>query len=97
MVQEWLGFWNAKSIPISSEYTLITTMTEKTQWQNEGLPPDQNSTENVILVKNGGHWPLFIDPQGQTYKWICQMEGDKLNKVFASDPNYMKTVETAIQ
>lgn len=67
------------------------------QWQNEGLPPDQNSTENVILVKNGGHWPLFIDPQGQTYKWICQMEGDKLNKVFASDPNYMKTVETAIQ
>lgn len=31
MVQEWLGFWNAKSIPISSEYTLITTMTEKTQ------------------------------------------------------------------
>lgn len=66
-------------------------------WQNTGLPPDQNSTENALIVKNGPHWPLLIDPQGQAIRWISSMEGVRLRKILASDPNYMKTVERAIR
>ncbi|MBN3325639.1 DYH1B protein, partial [Atractosteus spatula] len=100
MVEKWLGFCTAVAIPVSPEYTLTTAMAEKNQirdWQNKGLPPDQNSTENGIIMQNGTLWPLLIDPQGQAKKWICCTEGDKLRKVFASDSNYMKTVENAIQ
>ncbi|CAB1335557.1 unnamed protein product [Coregonus sp. 'balchen'] len=100
MVKKWLDFCHNMEIPVSPQYTFISAMTEKNQvrhWQNTGLPPDQNSTENAVIVKNGPHWPLLIDPQGQATRWICSMEGVRLRKMLASDPNYMKTVERAIR
>ncbi|XP_066570029.1 dynein axonemal heavy chain 6 [Amia ocellicauda] len=100
LLHTWLGFCNTMGVPVSPAYTLTTAVMEKNQvrhWQNEGLPPDQTSTENAIIVKSAHCWPLLIDPQGQANNWICCMEGKKLHKVFASDPNYMRTVETAIR
>ncbi|XP_036818628.1 dynein heavy chain 6, axonemal [Oncorhynchus mykiss] len=100
MVKKWLDFCHNMEIPVSPQYTFTSAMTEKNQvrhWQNTGLPPDQNSTENALIVKNGPHWPLLIDPQGQATRWISSMEGVRLRKMLASDPNYMKTVERAIR
>ncbi|WAR20146.1 DYH6-like protein, partial [Mya arenaria] len=66
-------------------------------WQNEGLPLDTHSTANAIMVKKGNKWPLLIDPQGQAASWIQQMEGSKLKVVTASDPNFMRTLESSIR
>ncbi|XP_071789676.1 dynein axonemal heavy chain 6-like isoform X2 [Asterias amurensis] len=100
MIQKW---WNACKefrIPVSEGYTLVGAMTEPNivrKWHTEGLPQDSHSTENAIFVKMGHRWPLMIDPQGQAHKWICEMEGSALKKVEASDPNYMRTLETSIR
>ncbi|XP_051780645.1 dynein axonemal heavy chain 6-like [Erpetoichthys calabaricus] len=100
MLQSWVNFCIQKAIPVTPEFTLSTAMAEEKQlrkWRSEGLPPDQNSIENAILIKKSSHWPLLIDPQEQAYEWICHMEGANLKKVSASDPNYMKTIETAVR
>ncbi|KAM4770854.1 dynein axonemal heavy chain 14 [Rhinophrynus dorsalis] len=100
LVEQWLEFCKRFEIPVSADYSIIRAMAsenEVLQWQNEGLPPDAFSTENAILVKNGRRWPLFIDPHGQAYKWICQMEGDKMRQVHATDHGYMKAMENAIR
>ncbi|XP_067420874.1 dynein axonemal heavy chain 14 [Emydura macquarii macquarii] len=100
LVNECLRLCNENTIPVSANYSLITAMTEKNEvskWQNEGLPLDQYSIENAILVKNGQRWPLLIDPQKQAYKWICQMEGDRLRQVHASDSSYLRTFENAVR
>ncbi|XP_069464806.1 dynein axonemal heavy chain 14 [Ambystoma mexicanum] len=100
LVDEWLKLCDCHKVPVSLDYYLISAMAETNEvrkWQNEGLPPDQYSTENAILVKNGLRWPLLIDPHGQAYKWICQMEGNKLHQAQASDSSFMKTVENAIR
>ncbi|KAM5165262.1 dynein axonemal heavy chain 14 [Mantella aurantiaca] len=100
LVEQWLGFCRNYKIPVSEDYSIIRAMAGKTEvrrWQSEGLPPDPYSTENAILVKNGRRWPLLIDPHDQAYKWICQMEGDRLRQVLASDPGYMTTLENAIR
>ena len=43
-------------------------------WNLQGLPSDDFSTENGIIVTTGSRWPLVIDPQCQAVKWIKNME-----------------------
>ncbi|XP_066451266.1 dynein axonemal heavy chain 14 isoform X2 [Eleutherodactylus coqui] len=100
LMGQWLELCKTYQIPVSEDYSFIQAMAAESEvrhWHSEGLPPDPYSIENAILVKNGQRWPLLIDPHGQAYKWICQMEGRKLRQVLASDPGYMKTLETAIR
>ncbi|KAG8537735.1 hypothetical protein GDO81_024003 [Engystomops pustulosus] len=100
LMVQWLEFCKTYQIPVSEDYSFIHAMAaerEVRRWHSEGLPPDPYSIENAILVQNGQRWPLLIDPHGQAYKWICQMEGGKLRQVQASDPGYMKTLENAIR
>uniref|UniRef100_A0A7M4E4B8 Dynein axonemal heavy chain 14 n=1 Tax=Crocodylus porosus TaxID=8502 RepID=A0A7M4E4B8_CROPO len=100
LTNECLRLCNENMIPMSPNYSLIAAMTEKNEvrkWQNEGLPQDQYSTENAILVKNGWRWPLLIDPQKQACKWICQMAGGKLRQIHASDSSYLRILENAVR
>ena len=44
------------------------------EWSIAGLPNDQLSIDNAIVVANARRWPLFIDPQNQANKWVKKME-----------------------
>mmetsp|Transcript_28699 Transcript_28699/g.25752 ORF Transcript_28699/g.25752 Transcript_28699/m.25752 type:complete len:104 (+) Transcript_28699:658-969(+) len=68
------------------------------EWQNAGLPADQLSTDNAILINNCSRWPLIIDPQGQANKWIKTM-GKDANMVITklTEPNFLRTLENAIR
>ena len=43
------------------------------QWTMSGLPKDENSIENGIIIEKSRRWPLMIDPQGQANKFIKNM------------------------
>lgn len=40
---------------------------------NCGLPKDDTSTENGIIIEKSKRWPLMIDPQTQANKFIKNM------------------------
>ena len=88
-----------RAIPCSEEPSLMRTLGDPVkvrQWQVEGLPTDNISVDNAIIVFNSRRWPLFIDPQGQANNWIRNMEADsKLKKL--TDATYMRTIENAVQ
>lgn len=44
------------------------------KWGLKGLPDDQFSKENGVLVRKGRMFPLLIDPQLQGNRWIREME-----------------------
>nr|CAD7455963.1 unnamed protein product [Timema tahoe] len=88
-------------IQFSLDFSVITFLTDPTtirEWNIQGLPSDEFSTENGIIVTRGTRWPLLIDPQCQGLKWIKNMEKAKnLNVIDFGQSDFMKTLEQAIQ
>lgn len=39
-------------------------------WNIAGLPKDDTSTENGVIIDKTKRWPLMIDPQNQANKFI---------------------------
>lgn len=42
-------------------------------WNIAGLPKDDTSTENGVIIDKTRRWPLMIDPQNQANKFIKNM------------------------
>ncbi|EUB58897.1 Dynein heavy chain 3, axonemal [Echinococcus granulosus] len=88
-------------IPCSETFRIAETLGNAVtihEWNIAGLPVDNFSTDNGIIVSNSNRWSLCIDPQGQANKWIRNMEKDKnIHVIRMTDANYMRTLENAIQ
>jgi dynein heavy chain len=100
LIKKWIGFAKKTSLSLSRNFDFVDFLvrpTEVRDWENDGLPGDNFSRENGVMVTRGTRWPLMIDPQGQANKWIKKMERDNGLKVI--DPkmsDYVKTIETAV-
>ena len=67
-MNQWIERCKELEIPVSEDLSLISVLAdafEIRQWNSHGLPRDNVSTENAILVTRGRRWPLMIDPQEQ--------------------------------
>ncbi|XP_041458176.1 dynein heavy chain 3, axonemal-like isoform X7 [Lytechinus variegatus] len=100
-LKDWYDMCVEKDIPVSSVFSLSATLGDPVKvrdWQLAGLPVDNFSTDNALIVTNANRWPLMIDPQGQANKWIKNMEKpNKLQVIKLSDPTYTRTLENCMQ
>ncbi|XP_071037846.1 dynein axonemal heavy chain 3 [Parasteatoda tepidariorum] len=100
-ISSWLELCKDYSVPCSGSFSAVETLGDPVlirAWQIAGLPVDNFSVENSIIVKSGQRWPLLIDPQGQASKWIKNMEKESNLKVIKlSDTNYIRVLESALQ
>ncbi|KAL4720993.1 hypothetical protein ACJJTC_019261 [Scirpophaga incertulas] len=102
--REVIRLWNERTIelnvPCSEIFSLISTLGEPVvirAWNIAGLPVDDFSIENGIIVEQARRWPLMIDPQDQANRWIKNMERDnQLKVVKLSDGNCLRVLELAV-
>jgi dynein heavy chain len=100
LVQGWLLRVRENAIPFSEDFNFATFLSDPSDvrdWNIQGLPTDQFSTENGVIVTRGRRWPLMIDPQGQANKWIKEKEkarGLKITDLKAKD--FLRELEQAI-
>ena len=68
-------------------------------WNIAGLPKDDTSIQNGIIIDSSKRWPLMIDPQTQANKFIKNMGKDHtegLEILKTTDPNMMRAIELSI-
>lgn len=77
LVIKWSSLIEDLLIPSTSELKITNFLIDAVsirEWNIQGLPADDLSTENGVIVTHGSRWPLIIDPQMQANNWIKNME-----------------------
>merc|ERR1719446_1944817 len=67
----------AKAVPCTDDLGVSLFLVDAAtigDWSLEGLPSDELSVENGIMVTRSKKWPLMIDPQSQGMGWIKSRE-----------------------
>ena len=100
-INDWIAKSTELEIPCSNSFSLSKTLGDPIkirEWNIDGLPSDNFSIDNGIIVSNGRRWPLFIDPEGQANKWVKNKEkNNSLNIIKLTDSDYVRVLENAIQ
>lgn len=100
LIKKWEELIRSKKIPFNDNYTLQSNVEAMVirEWQNQGLPADDLSIENGIIMTSCIRAPLMIDPQSQANRWIKNMRKDMgLSVVKLTNQNFIRTLTLAIQ
>merc|ERR1711865_1247727 len=68
-------------VPVTDSLDVVSFMVDVGtigDWNMEGLPTDNLSIQNGIMVTRSSRYPLLIDPQGQAIAWIRSREADRM-------------------
>lgn len=88
LVKNWKIMCMRNKIPFSEDLDLITMLVDAAtagEWTLQGLPTDNLSIQNGIIVTKATRFPLLVDPQGQATIWIKEKE--KANELAVSQLN----------
>ncbi|ESN93064.1 hypothetical protein HELRODRAFT_69886 [Helobdella robusta] len=92
---------HTNNIPSRADYSLSATLGDPVlirNWNICGLPTDEFSVDNGIIMSTARRWPLMIDPQGQANTFVRNLEHpNSLIVVKLSDGDFFHKVENAIR
>ena len=100
LITTWQGQVKQKQIPYDPMFSFSSFLAKPTdvkEWNVDGLPADDFSTENGVIVTGGRRWALMIDPQAQANRWIKNMYGKELRICDLKSKDYLRELENAIQ
>ena len=98
---KWEDYLTEMGVPLTPQVSLVTTLGDPVkirEWNISGLPRDNLSTENGVIVQYSQRWPLFIDPQGQANKWVKVMERDNgIDVIKLTNRDFLRSLENAVR
>ncbi|MBN3299228.1 DYH5 protein, partial [Amia calva] len=94
LLQLWKSEMNANNIPFSDDLNLISMLVDNAtigEWNLQGLPSDDLSIQNGIIVTKASRYALLIDPQGQGKIWIKSREKENELQVTSLNHKYFRS------
>merc|ERR1719265_423721 len=77
----FLGDTHKRKVPASDKVNLVEFLVDQGtigEWALEGLPSDDLSIQNAIMVTRSSRYALMVDPQGQALRWIKAREKPRI-------------------
>ncbi|CAI9729037.1 dynein heavy chain 5, axonemal-like [Octopus vulgaris] len=94
MIKIWKNEMSQANIPFSEDLNIVAMLAENstiTEWNLQGLPNDELSIQNGLIVNEAARYPLLIDPQGQGKSWIKNREKANELQVTTLNHKYFRT------
>merc|ERR1711871_1831863 len=92
-----------RGVPITMGLDIVLFMVDIGiigDWNQQGLPSDNLSVQNGILVTKSSRFPLMIDPQGQALSWIRNKEKENVpvwGQAAINDPKLKDKLEFCME
>ncbi|XP_030382586.1 dynein heavy chain 2, axonemal, partial [Scaptodrosophila lebanonensis] len=101
LLMRWAQLVKDLLIPATADLKIALFLSDAVsirEWNIQGLPADDLSTENGVIVTQGSRWPLIIDPQMQANNWIKNMEEhQQLMVIDFGMSDYLRQLERALR
>ncbi|KAK3610339.1 hypothetical protein CHS0354_029807 [Potamilus streckersoni] len=94
LFKNWSKELKTRKIPHTLNLDVISMLVHPTvigEWNLQGLPNDELSTQNGIIVTKASRYPLLIDPQGQGKIWIKNREAHSELQITSLNHKYFRT------
>ncbi|XP_059501105.1 dynein axonemal heavy chain 8-like [Stegostoma tigrinum] len=89
----WEAELQKKRIPYTDSMNVISFLVDQptiSEWNLQGLPSDDLSVQNGIIVTKATRYPLLIDPQTQGKTWIKRKEKNNELQVTSLNHKYFR-------
>lgn len=101
MNRRWMDSLERLGIEFHEEIGMVESLSkasDRLTWKSQGLPGDQLSLENGVILEHAIRFPLLIDPSGTAINFMMKhYEADKIQKTSFLDKAFTKTLAGAVR
>ncbi|XP_061675571.1 dynein axonemal heavy chain 5 [Syngnathoides biaculeatus] len=93
LLSDWQNELRQRQIPFGSNLNLTQMLIDAptvSEWNLQGLPNDDLSIQNGIIVTKAARFPLLVDPQTQGKIWIKNKEAGNELQITTLNHKYFK-------
>ncbi|XP_062848702.1 dynein axonemal heavy chain 5 [Trichomycterus rosablanca] len=93
LLSDWQREMRSRQIPFGANLNLAEMLTDAptvSEWNLQGLPNDDLSIQNGIIVDKAARFPLLIDPQTQGKSWIKNKEAKNELQITSLNHKYFR-------